>query len=408
MSFFETLKSSFKNVFSSKMRTFLTTLGIIIGIASVITITSIGSGMSKSMEDSFSKLGVGKLTISLSSSARSLSSYKLTMDDLEVLRQSENVKYITPTYSGRSMFTIKLLDPAEKKTASVTGVTADNYYIDEPTLLYGRYIVEADVMSENKVVVITDTTAEKVFGYCNNNVVGQKVSIKTGLGTKKYTVIGIIENANAEQETTYSAEFPESIVMPITTLMSLYGEKYVSGYTVIVTDPDNIDAIGEELVGLLEEAHNNVGKEVYYAQNAMSMMDTINETLSLVTTFISFVAGISLLVGGIGVMNIMMVTVTERTREIGIRKSIGARNSDIRKLFLFEAIILTTLGGVLGIFFGFLGGNIVGKLVDITPYVSMSSVLGAFGISTIIGIVFGVSPANKAAKLDPIEALRFE
>jgi len=408
MSFMETLKSSFKNVFSSKMRTFLTTLGIIIGIASVITITSIGSGMSKSMEDSFSKLGVGKLTISLSSSARSLSSYKLTMEDLDVLRQSENVKYITPTYNGRSNFTIKLLNPAEKKNASITGVTADNYYIDEPTLLYGRYIAEADVMSENKVAVITDTTAEKVFGYCNNNVVGQKISVKTGLGTKKYTVIGIIENPNAEQETTYSAEFPESIVMPITTLMSLYGEKYVSGYTVIVTEPDNIDEIGEELISLLEQAHNNAGKEAYYAQNAMSMMDTINETLNLVTTFIAFVAGISLLVGGIGVMNIMMVTVTERTREIGIRKSIGARNSDIRKLFLFEAIILTGLGGILGILFGFLGGKVVGKIVDITPYVSMSSVLGAFGISTVIGIVFGVSPANKAAKLDPIEALRFE
>jgi putative ABC transport system permease protein len=406
LSFWETLTSSLKSVFSNKLRTLLTTLGIIIGIASVITITSIGSGMSKSMEESFSKLGVGKITVSMANSRTALNSAKLTLDDLEVLKQSPNITYISPTYSGRGSVTIKLLDPTETKNATVTGVGSDQYYIDEPTLLYGRYIAEADVTTKSKVVVINDTTAEKVFGY--KNAVGEKISLKTSLGTKKYTVIGIIENANAETETTYSSEYPETLVMPVTTLMSLYGQKYLSNFAVIVSDPDNADAIGEELVSLLEKAHDNEGDDAYYVQNMMSMMETVNETLTLVTTFIAFVAGISLLVGGIGVMNIMMVTVTERTREIGIRKSIGARNSDIRTQFLIEAILLTGLGGILGIGFGYIGGIVVGKFADVTPYMSPAAVLIAFGISTLIGIIFGVSPANKAAKLDPIEALRYE
>ncbi|HIT73347.1 MAG TPA: FtsX-like permease family protein, partial [Candidatus Fimicola cottocaccae] len=222
----------------------------------------------------------------------------------------------------------------------------------------------------------------------------------------KFSVIGIVENTNASTETAYSDEYPETVLIPISTAMKLYGVDYVLGFKVLTEDTDNLDYMKMIITSVLEKEHNNQDK--YYIQDSAEMVESINSILSYVTLFISFVAGISLLVGGIGVMNIMMVTVTERTREIGIRKSIGAKNKDIRIQFIAEAVILTGTGGLLGLFFGYIGAVIVGNIVDIEPVMSITSIIVAVGISMAIGIIFGVTPANKAAKLDPIEALRYE
>lgn len=415
MDFWETVKSSIGNVSSNKMRTFLTTLGIIIGISAVIIITSLGAGLQKAMTDQFEQMGVTTINIMVGGgrNAKVTSKDLLTLSDVDVIKESEDVKYVSPTYQGRGTSTIKLLDPKETNQCQIQGVTSDYYYINNSTLLYGHYISEADVTARSKVVVINDTTAQKVFGY--ENAVGEKVSIKTRLGTQKYTVIGVLKNPNAEIETKYGASYSENIIMPISTLMGLYGEKTVNGITVNVKDKDNVTQAAENIVNLIEKAHDNEGKNIYYVNNPSSMLEQINSTLTMVTMFIGFVAGISLLVGGIGVMNIMMVTVTERTKEIGIRKSIGARNTDIRVQFIVEAIILTSIGGILGIVFGVFGGKSIANLIPedifgvaLTSVISLKAVLFAFGISSVIGIVFGVYPANKAAKLDPIDALRYE
>ena len=380
-------------------------LGIIIGISSVILIVSIGNGSQAAIEEEFESFSAGSLTVNMTTSTDIETRDMLTMDDYEILKDIEGVSYVSPNYSGSNTY-IKLLDPKETKSASVSGVTYDLQYIDNPNILYGRYISKNDVDMKTNVAVINDTTALKVFGKVSEDVIGEQISLKTWKGTSKFSVIGIVENTNASTETAYSDEYPETVLIPISTAMKLCGVDYVLGFKVLTEDTDNLDYMKMIITSVLEKEHNNQDK--YYIQDSAEMVESINSILSYVTLFISFVAGISLLVGGIGVMNIMMVTVTERTREIGIRKSIGAKNKDIRIQFIAEAVILTGTGGLLGLFFGYIGAVIVGNIVDIEPVMSITSIIVAVGISMAIGIIFGVTPANKAAKLDPIEALRYE
>jgi putative ABC transport system permease protein len=223
---------------------------------------------------------------------------------------------------------------------------------------------------------------------------------------QRYSVVGVIENANAALETQYGDSYPETVFLPLVTVQRLFGVKQISQIVAVVSDTDKITEVATALTGALDRLHGTTGN--YYAQNIMQIMEQINQITGLFTGFISAVAGISLLVGGIGVMNIMLVTVTERTREIGIRKSIGAKRRDIRTQFLIEAVILTGLGGAIGLALGYAGGQIAGSFVGVTPLMSPQSVVLAVAISSGIGIIFGVYPANKAAKLDPIEALRYD
>ncbi len=404
MNIFESITSAVKNVFANKTRALLTMLGIIIGIGSVIVITSLGQGSQAQITSQFSEMGVGRLTVMIQRSRNISRNDALSLDDYELLKDYDALKYISAVSSNSA--SVKLENPKESKTADITGVNGDYSAIMSPTVLFGRYINENDVDMGSKVVVIQDTTATKVFGYVNASVVGQKISIKTSNGSQKYTVIGVIENTNAALQAMYDDQFPESMVMPITTTQRLFGSKQISNIFVVVNDTDKIDAVAEEITAKLDQFHGTTEK--YYVQNSMNMMEQINEVMGTVTTLISSVAAISLLVGGIGVMNIMLVTVTERTREIGIRKSIGAKRRDIMFQFLIEAVILTGIGGVLGLLLGYGGGIIAGKFLNITPVLSVTSICIAVGISTAIGIVFGVYPANRAAKLDPIEALRYE
>ncbi|MCI1958885.1 MAG: ABC transporter permease [Clostridia bacterium] len=406
MNLYECLKSSVRNVFSNKMRTFLTMLGIIIGISSVIIIVAIGNGSQAAIEKEFDTFGTGTLKVSLVSSKNIDTRDLLTMDDYYMLKDDvDGIKYIAPTYSGSNSAYVKLLDPTQTNKASITGSTGDYKFINNDTLLYGRYISDNDVEMRNNVCVIQDTTAQKVFDECDDDVIGQKIKIESWKGTTKLTVVGITENTDTSSSE-YSSEYPEEIVMPITTCMKVFTGSTLSGLSIIIDNPEQSEAMQTKILSALSNFHDNSDK--YYIEDSTDIVDSINSILSYVTIFISFVAAISLLVGGIGVMNIMMVTVTERTKEIGIRKAIGAKNKDILLQFISEAIILTGMGGLLGLIFGWFGALIVGKIVDITPIMSISAIVGAIGISTAIGIIFGVTPAKKAAALDPIEALRFE
>ena len=407
----ENIMSAFRNVFSNKMRTFLTMLGIIIGIAAVIAITSIGNGSQAQITEQFDSLGVGRMTVSLrNNSPRNMfSSDALKLDDYEELKAIKGIKYMSPTYSA-SYYSVKLLDTKETNTASITGVGGET--VDKNQASFGdtaTYTLKVSQTVENAVaknVVITDTTAKKLFGYCDQSVIGQKITIKTWKGSLKYTVKGIVEDTNSSSIDASENEYPEEMVIPISTAQRLFNNKTLTNITLVAEDPDNTDDLGEEIVAKLDEIHET--SEKYTCESTTAQLEAMNEVTGTVTLLISGVAAISLIVGGIGVMNIMMVTVTERTREIGIRKSIGARNRDIMFQFVVEAIILTFMGGILGILFGWGAGFLAGKLMGMEAVLSVKSVIIAVAISSAIGIIFGVYPARKAAKLDPIEALRYE
>ncbi|MDR1066249.1 MAG: ABC transporter permease [Clostridiales bacterium] len=404
MNIFENILSSVRNVFTNKLRSSLTMLGIIIGISAVIIITSVGAGSQAQITENFNSMGVGRLIVRTQGNRNISLNDALAESDYDLLKADAETKFISPVYNDSA--TVKLLDPRETSSASIQGVMAAYEDIDKPTMLYGRYINDSDAELGAKTAVIHDTTAEKIFGYSNASVIGQKISIKTSRGSRKYTVIGVAENPNAEMARLYPDQYGETVTLPLSTAQRLFGAKYYSSIYIVVNDTDVINETADRVTAALDKAHGTTDK--YYVQNMMTMMEQINSTMGMITMFISCVAGISLLVGGIGVMNIMLVTVTERTREIGIRKSIGAKNFDIKAQFLIEAITLTGIGGLSGLALGIGGGKIVGGYMDIQPVVSANSIALAVGISMLIGIVFGVYPASKAAKLDPIEALRYE
>jgi putative ABC transport system permease protein len=381
-------------------------LGIIIGISSVIIITSIGAGSQAAMTEQFNSMGAGRVTVRVQSSGGQdvKDSERLNMADYEMLAENPNVKYISPSLQDSA--DLKLLNPKETKTASVTGVSPDYVKIESLELAAGRFISGNDMDMSGKVCVINDTTAEKVFGKADESVIGSRISVKTWRGTQKYTVVGVLKNKNAAIEAQYGDMYPETVYLPVTAVQKLTGDKTFNSFTIIVADKDKIDEACTAITDALNARHKTADK--YYAQNMMNIVENINAAMSTMTLVISGIAGISLAVGGIGVMNIMLVTVTERTREIGIRKSIGAKNSNILSQFLVEAVILTGIGGCLGLALGWFGSGFAGKMMSVSPVISPAAVVMAVSISIGIGVIFGVYPAHKAARLDPIEALRYE
>lgn len=402
MNFIESIKSAFRSVFSNKMRSFLTMLGIIIGISSVIMISSVGQGAQNSISKEFESFGANMLQISLKSWQDTEYSDYLREKDLEIIKKHPSIKYI----SGFSYYSAdtKLKNPKETRKTQLLGVSPDYNLISPIDIIHGRYVTDNDNMSRGKVCIIDDALANKIFGY--EECTGQKISVVTWRGTYKLTVIGVYKNPNGILASAFADQMPSQVYLPVNTVQNLFGRNYYEQIFATLDDSTQTSSTALEIVDMLHRSHRI--EDTYYVQNSADQLKEINKVLGLITMFISFVAAISLLVGGVGVMNIMLVTVTERTREIGIRKSLGAKNRDIKVQFLIESIILTFIGGTIGFILGYLGGYLVGLKMKITPSVSPFMVILTISISCGIGILFGVYPASKAAKLDPIEALRYE
>ena len=395
----EIFLSAYNSIIANKIRSFLTIIGIVIGIASVITISGLGEGSKKSVNDNLAKLGTNRINISTNYRSTITAKDRLNYDDEELLKAYDQIVNISPLRSLSTKYEFS----DDYYTVTLNGVNEEADKIENLDMMYGTFLTESSLKSKNRVIVIDNVLAKKVFN--KEDVVGEQIKLTIRGKEKVFNIIGVYENTS-ESNTKQSQNYSATVYTPITVIDLLLPNFYVSQYEATVKDINKIDEISDNVIKLLSIKHRNNNK--YNVESVMERMESINSILSTLTIFISFVAGISLFVGGIGVMNIMLVSVTERTKEIGICKSIGASNNHIMFQFIIEAIILCSVGGILGIVGGYAASYIIGGLVNVTPYIPLLTVFIAFGISTLIGVVFGVFPAKKAAELNPIDALRYE
>lgn len=397
----ENFKMAIESIKSNKLRSFLTMLGIIIGISSVITIISLGKGGKEIITSQLEKVGSSTIQINVDRERASRDDY-ITLTDIENINEdSESVKYVTP---GILRIGVCIYNDVEKK-AYVTGVNTDYKYIENAELLYGRYFTEKENEEGKLVGVIDEFTAESIFGY--TDVVGEDILVGHKNSLKKLRIIGVIKSP--EYMMAAPREYvPAMITMPIKGSFEVFGKSKIDFIYVLANTKDEIEEASNEAINIITSRHNNREKGIYRGEQIIKQVEEINKIIDIFNSFIGAVAAISLLVGGIGVMNIMLVSVTERTREIGIRKAIGANTKSILYQFLTEAIIISVIGGIMGLLLGGGVSYIVGGIMGISPSITFMHVILVIMFSCVVGIFFGIYPAKKAAELNPIDSLRHE
>lgn len=399
----EYIKIALMNIKSNKGRSFLTMLGIIIGISSVIMIISIGNGVKGGINSELNAMAGGQIYIYSYGDNDEGIQIEFTDEDIDaIMEKVPNVKAVTPQWGFGGTFT------GRKGTFDGTatfGMSGMQYSSSDP-IIKGRYFTDNDYYSANKVCIITESSAKLLFG--TTNVIGMTLDCSMYGATQEFTIIGIRQDSASMLSGLMMAD-TVSFESPLSVVSSFYGFAVTMNDLLIISDgAENATQVAQDVVRLMENRHNVRGKNAISVQNFNDYMSQMDQILSYITVFVVFVAAISLLVGGIGVMNIMLVSVTERTREIGIRKALGARTGSVLLQFLSESAIITLLGGIIGILFGVLGAYGFCALIGFTAQVNVSTVLGASLFSSAVGIFFGIYPARKAAKLSPIEALRHE
>ena len=399
----EYIKIALMNIRSNKGRSFLTMLGIIIGISSVIMIISIGDGVKGGINSELNAMAGGQLYIYSYGDNDEGITVEFTEEDVTaIMEKVDHVKAVTPqwsfggTASGRK---------GDFNASVAVGMPGLEFASNDP-IIKGRYFSESDYYSANKVCILTESSAKLLFG--TTNVIGMTFDYSIYGSTQEFTIIGIRQD-NASMLSGLMISDTVSMEAPMSVMSASYGFNVTySDLLIISEETEYATQVAQDCVRLMENRHDVRGKNAIQVENFNDYMSQIGEILSYITVFVVFVAAISLLVGGIGVMNIMLVSVTERTREIGIRKALGARTGSVLLQFLSESAIITLMGGVIGIIIGVLGAWGVCSLIGFTVKVKLSTVLGASLFSSAVGIFFGIYPARKAAKLSPIEALRHE
>lgn len=380
-------------------------LGIIIGISSVIAVVALGQGSKAMMNKEFEKLGVNRASIYHNWREDLTSRDYMNHEDLKALRRSfgDDIAAMSNTFSVNG----KVVAGREKRDVYIYGVGHEYNSIDKKEIIQGRYLAEGDIKAKRNVVIIDDELALEIFG--RTNVVGERIIVSNNANNYSPIIIGVYKNKKSILMGGMSGDAPKFIYLPISTVEKMFGiGDRVYEIELNLKQGLNIEETLDRMVKMLERRHDNVGKNKYRSYSAESDLEMVNKMAGIMTMVVGAIAAISLLVGGIGVMNIMLVSVTERTREIGIRKAIGARHRDILFQFLVESVIISGIGGIIGTVLGVGLSYIISNFIKIPPTVSPITILIAWIFSAGVGIFFGIYPANKAAKLDPIDALRYE
>lgn len=429
MLIFENIRMAFISLKSNKMRALLTMLGIIIGIGSVIAIMTVSSSLTTSISDSFQEMGANNITVGIkqkSEESESTSnglhfgtSGRTIESDEEDMITDEMISELEAEYSDK-IDAIAISESVGSGTAgydgttaniSVTGVNEDYFESEQISLLAGRMIKTADNTGTKKVIMVSDVVVDNLFGCDYADALGKSVSVYLDDTYTTYYIVGVYEYESGDTVSESTDEdVTTSAYIPLTTgKAETRANDGYSQFTIVTsTDVTNVSGFATEIENFMNTYY--VDNEDYEISTSTmeSLTESMTSMVSTVSIAIAFIAGISLLVGGIGVMNIMLVSVTERTREIGTRKALGAKNSSIRLQFICESVVLCLVGGLIGVLIGLIAGSIFASVLGYSASAPIFVIIIAVLFSMVIGVFFGYYPANKAAKMNPIEALRFE
>ena len=400
----ESFLMAWASLIANKMRSILTMLGIIIGVAAVIALVSIGNGVKQDIQNSISSLGSNLLMVmpgaprtpGVRPSQGSMKSLKVS--DYQAISKLDGVKAASP-YTANSYVTIY---QSKNWTTTVSGVSSNFQDVNNWTMAEGRFISSKNVENRERVAVVGQTVVKNLFA--GEDPVGKEIRVKN----IPFRVIGVL---NSKGNGTMGNDQDDAIFIPYTTAMErVEGVDYLRMVYVVANDDNGIDRLQSDIENLLRVRHSikDTNLDDFNIQNMKSIMETMEQTTGTLTLFLGAVAAISLVVGGIGIMNIMLVSVTERTREIGTRKALGATYFVIVTQFLIEAVVISLMGGLIGIALGIGASKLIGLASGMSTVISVPTIVLSFAFSMAIGLVFGIYPARKAAKLNPIDALHYE
>lgn len=398
MKLYQLLKMAIKSIVTNKMRSFLTMLGIIIGIASVIILVAMGQGSTKSVEASIDSMGTNLITVNITAGENK----EVTTEELSYLKTQPGIKDISPTISSQN---VNISSGDTTDTTTVQAVEPNFETIKNMPVQSGRFINQDDLDNRYDSAVIGTDVATELFN--STDVVGQKITVD-GV---QFNIVGVLQS----QGTSTNGSADDTVMLPLTTAQRLLKSTEIKTFYVQASDSNQVNTAMEYLelfldtkYGLSTSSSSSVTNQYYRVMNQTSLLQTATSTTQTMTNELAGIACISLVVGGIGIMNIMLVSVMERTREIGIRKALGAKRKAILMQFLIEAVFVSGIGGIIGVVLGVGGSELLQKFnntpISLSPYV----ILASFAFSVTVGVVFGLYPANKASKLNPIDALARE